>query len=131
MANRWINHPIPTEKVCSLCKKNMPVSMFNRRKKDSEYYSAWCKKCTKAYQRNLNYQIRFGITTELYDKMLDEQGGVCFICQRPPKNNHLAVDHDHITGAIRGLLCSMCNIHYEWFINNNDRIESYKGEQDA
>ena len=57
----------------------------------------------------------FGITAEEYYKMLEEQNGVCAICRKPESAKHnekirkLAVDHDHKTGEIRGLLCSNCN----------------------
>lgn len=33
------------------------------------------------------------------------QGGTCAICQKPPKGKALAVDHDHKTKRVRGLLC--------------------------
>ena len=49
------------------------------------------------------------MTDELYDRMLLAQGGVCFICRRPPKTRRLAVDHDHVTKEVRGLLCFRCN----------------------
>lgn len=53
----------------------------------------------------------YGIGIQEYDKMLTDQGGRCFICQRPEEvfSTRLAVDHDHNTGEIRGLLCSHCN----------------------
>ena len=41
--------------------------------------------------------------------MLVAQGGVCAICKFPPKAVRLSVDHDHITGRVRGLLCNVCN----------------------
>ena len=42
--------------------------------------------------------------------MLEHQGGVCAICKRPPRGKlPLNVDHDHKTGAVRGLLCWTCN----------------------
>lgn len=60
----------------------------------------------------------FGITAEEYDSMLEAQLGLCAICGRPErskKNNsselrRLAVDHDHMTGKVRALLCHHCNL---------------------
>lgn len=58
---------------------------------------------------------QFGITLEQYDEMHKSQGGVCSICAKPEvemrgmKVKHLAVDHCHRTGKIRGLLCQRCN----------------------
>lgn len=43
--------------------------------------------------------------------MCAEQGGVCAICgRRPREGTHLHVDHDHETGRVRGLLCFSCNV---------------------
>lgn len=53
----------------------------------------------------------YGITKEQYDQMLREQKGVCIICGNTNKSKiRLAVDHDHKTGKVRGLLCSRCNV---------------------
>jgi hypothetical protein len=61
----------------------------------------------------------YGITPEQYDEMLSAQGGTCAICAAPPRpSRRLAVDHDHQTGKIRGLLCGLCNVslgRYERF----------------
>jgi hypothetical protein len=52
----------------------------------------------------------YGITGAQYDLLYSRQGGVCFICRRATgKTKKLAVDHDHATGFVRGLLCSPCN----------------------
>jgi hypothetical protein len=69
------------------------------------------------YEREWRFQRRFGITVADYDRMLTEQHSVCAVCKRPPTQVHaksgkvrdLAVDHDHATGAVRGLLCTDCN----------------------
>jgi len=47
-----------------------------------------------------------------FNAMLAAQGGVCKICNRPPrdKKKRLHVDHCHKTGKIRGLLCLHCNV---------------------
>lgn len=58
---------------------------------------------------------KIGLSEPEYTSMLDGQGGVCAICGKPEtmairgKTVSLAVDHDHKTGKIRGLLCTPCN----------------------
>lgn len=52
----------------------------------------------------------YGITPEEYWEIYEFQGGRCYICQRANgKVKRLSVDHDHKTGIVRGLLCTMCN----------------------
>ena len=53
----------------------------------------------------------YGITLEQYDFLLARQEGKCAVCLRPQEEfpTRLAVDHDHKTGEIRGLLCRYCN----------------------
>ena len=58
---------------------------------------------------------KYGITYDDYIRMYTEQDGVCAICGKPETKvqsgilYQLAVDHDHATGKVRGLLCSNCN----------------------
>lgn len=67
-------------------------------------------KCQKLKGRRDHIWKCFQITLEEYDAILAEQGGGCGICGRSPKpGKSLAVDHDHRTGLIRGLLCFLCN----------------------
>ncbi len=60
-------------------------------------------------------QRKFGITRKEYAELFHKQSGVCAICKssetatRMGKIKALAVDHDHNTGQVRGLLCSDCN----------------------
>ncbi|AOZ61299.1 endonuclease VII [Mycobacterium phage DarthPhader] len=52
----------------------------------------------------------YGITPDEYWQIYEHQGGRCYICQRANgKVKRLSVDHDHKTGIVRGLLCTMCN----------------------
>jgi len=63
-------------------------------------------------------KILYGITLLEYNKILESQNGVCAICKntesiidnRTNKIRNLAVDHDHKTNKIRGLLCVRCNL---------------------
>lgn len=52
----------------------------------------------------------YGIAAAEYDLLYAAQGGRCAICRRATgKARRLAVDHDHKTGEVRGLLCKPCN----------------------
>ncbi len=53
--------------------------------------------------------FKYGITREDYQRLHDAQGGLCAICQRPNIRRRLALDHNHTTNEIRGLLCDPCN----------------------
>lgn len=53
----------------------------------------------------------YGMTVDQYHGLLNSQGGVCAICRGQNTNGRrYAVDHDHETGTVRGLLCSQCNV---------------------
>jgi hypothetical protein len=67
------------------------------------------KKAKQRDARNKYLLRKYGITIERYEEMLDGQGGRCAICLCRPRTRVLAVDHDHLTGQLRGLLCGRCN----------------------
>ena len=73
----------------------------------------------------------YGITLDDYSRMLDEQQGVCAICQQEctvysgKEDTILCIDHDHETGEVRGLLCNACNLGLGYF------HDSVKGLQRA
>lgn len=55
-------------------------------------------------------QRAYGITLDEYEALLTAQRGGCAICSGVNKDGrNLFVDHDHTTGAVRGLLCNLCN----------------------
>lgn len=59
--------------------------------------------------RDKYLQKKWGITEEDYNDIKSAQNGRCAICLCKPRTKNLAVDHDHKTGTIRGLLCHRCN----------------------
>jgi hypothetical protein len=65
--------------------------------------------------RTSNLRRRYELSQEAYDAQLAEQGGLCEICREPNPpgrggaSRPLSVDHDHVTGQNRGLLCDACN----------------------
>ena len=96
-----------------------------------------CRECDTQYSREYISQPEhrarlhkmhvarvFGVDD--YESLLEAQGGVCAICGRPERRmsrvggvvRRLAVDHDHVTGQVRGLLCHDCNIGIGMFEEN-------------
>lgn len=62
-------------------------------------------------QKHRNLRFFHGISLEQYNAMFAAQNGLCKGCYRHQSSIKLAfaVDHDHITEKIRGLLCGQCN----------------------
>jgi hypothetical protein len=79
--------------------------------------TAYCTPCHNAVSeetakrlhgstRDMHLKRRYGLTSADVAAMVEAQGGVCAICRERPAQH---VDHDHLTGAVRGVLCSCCN----------------------
>ena len=72
-----------------------------------------------AYAHMYKLKKKYGITVGEYEAILEGQGGVCGICGwSPVGKRRLAVDHNHKTGEIRGLLCISCNRGLPYFRDN-------------
>jgi hypothetical protein len=63
----------------------------------------------KLQKRNLQIERDYKISIEDYNKLLEFQGNVCAICKQE-SNRSLDIDHNHLTGEVRGLLCKRCNL---------------------
>lgn len=113
-------------RTCPRCGETKPVPDFATKKnRKGGRTPTYCKPCWLALStawrkknfayvadmaRRSVYFRRYGITVEDYDRMLSSQDGLCGICLAPPgQGRRFAVDHDHKTGAVRGLLCTNCN----------------------
>jgi hypothetical protein len=73
----------------------------------------------KVSDRKSHLKRKYGLTLDEFDELLASQGGVCPICGRPDPDN---VDHDHVTGRVRGILCWDCNIALGKFADDIDRF---------
>lgn len=126
-------------KKCACCGEVKPTTEFSRKKrrekwgfyaycndckheKAKKYYLDNTEKCKKlARSRDLK---KYGITLEYQEKMMRDQGNKCAICGKEiylfgsKKSNTAHVDHDHITGKVRGLLCQECNTGLGKFRDN-------------
>lgn len=118
--------------ICSKCKEQKKSDQFYKNRSLKNGLANWCKSCCSESaeehkERNRNYkkgyyrehkdrlrnselQARYGITQERWESILIAQEGVCACCFGPPSSRGWQVDHDHITGQVRGLLCQYCNV---------------------
>ena len=99
-------------KDCAGCGRDLPLERYHHNPQRNDKRGSYCMDCAKVrskrYGRNTVLR-KYALTHEAYAAMLTAQDGVCRICRTPPRAKHLAVDHCHKTGAIRGLLCGSCN----------------------
>lgn len=140
-------------KFCKPCSTVKPISDFpiDRVRADGHY--SYCKPCCserskrilavrkstpegkaslRRVQRRRALKEIYGLTVEDYDRMVAEQNGLCAICGEPetsaaPNTNGavrvLSIDHDHVTGSVRGLLCHRCNVVLGLSNEDPDRLE--------
>lgn len=93
-----------------------------------------CPICQAVYNERNQHRLqlqRYSLTPSDYRQMLEKQNHVCAICGEPEttKRNgriiHLAIDHDHETGKVRGLLCKRCNTVLGWYERHQEAARQY------
>lgn len=90
---------------CTRCSKNRALRFFTPK---GRICSDCRKKTRSAASHGARVQDTYGLLEGEYEALFEAQGGVCAICGQPRKYR-LNVDHCHKTGAVRGLLCRLCN----------------------
>lgn len=121
-------------KECRTCKTTLPVVNFYVNKTTG--FEGTCKRCDKI-RHQISYQkrpeahrahwlkVKYNITEEKYNQMLANQNGLCAICKgNDLSGRRLAVDHDHDSGVIRGLLCLKCNRGLGCFEDSDDFLKN-------
>ena len=91
-------------------KKHRKYLSFQRRKQRSFNPSLY--ELNKIRERMSQYSLE----PSFYFSLLAKQDGKCAICGVPI--SEFKVDHSHVTGQVRGLLCHSCNIGISWFKDN-------------
>lgn len=77
------------------------------RAKNAEHMKAYSK-AYRGLRGDAHRAARYGLTPEQYAAMREAQGNACALCNVVPVEV-LRVDHDHVTGKVRALLCRKCN----------------------
>lgn len=135
------------KKTCTKCSVLHNISEFRLKKR---WYENVCKPCQSklANERNKNWRKlnpgkvkiykrrealkQYLITLDQYNELNKAQQGLCRICGAEDKTRSLAVDHDHKTNKVRGLLCNCCNRGLGYFYDNpnllNNAVSYLKGE---
>jgi Recombination endonuclease VII len=119
-------------KRCPDCGVSKSLEEFPRNRNCKDGRHPYCKPCHNArgkeskerlYGGSRHYHLmrRYGIGADEFDELVRRQGGVCVICGRPDPEH---VDHDHDTGAVRGILCFNCNGGLGQFRDSRDALRA-------
>jgi Autographiviridae endonuclease VII len=145
-----------SSKLCSRCHQVKPLEAFIPLSKQQMARlpacskmmgrTSECKECRNRAKRAARKSaapgarkhewlwLRYKMTLEAYQSLLEGQNGLCAICNKPEtkinlksgKVKLLAVDHDHTTGKIRGLLCQSCNLELGKYERKAHLYEPYQ-----
>jgi recombination endonuclease VII len=130
-----------TEKYCKYCSTVQPIDCLGKYKDCKSGWERWrnkCKSCSRnasneRYSSNPDVRSRmkataqagrfknlYGVSVQEVDDMRAAQSFKCGACglTRP-----LCVDHDHVTGRVRGLLCKQCNFGIGYFHDSVSKLE--------
>lgn len=134
------------ELLCTKCKEVKPVAEFYPHAKIARGYQYWCRDCTHLerierakipvdpnVRRRHALWSMYRLTVAQYDAMYEQQGGRCAICGVPKdswepgvgvagRDRFLVVDHCHVNGHVRGLLCGNCNHGIGKFKENPENL---------
>lgn len=125
-----IQRPELLKRWCGGCKTHLSHDAFpmvpregGHPKRSTRCLQCWEKRlATKPHKTSAML-----ISKEMYHAMLIQQRGLCAICERPANEaqgiqRRLAVDHDHATNVVRGLLCHHCNMGLGAFQDDSSRL---------
>lgn len=117
--------------MCSIC---YSASWRVRNKDNAELKAKAIEACRKWRTKNperaksarlANHLYkRYNLSLEAYHQMAKAQDYLCAICLRSASFNRLAVDHNHATAKIRGLLCHQCNAGLGNFADSSERLQA-------
>ena len=121
-------------KTCCVCSVSKEATEFSPDKTKKDGLASLCKSCRRErystrynkHYRNKRLMDTYGISSQDYEVLLDQQSGTCAICSSTEtgrKDTWFCVDHDHETGQVRGLLCNNCNRALGLFKDNEQLLK--------
>lgn len=108
--------------TCTRCKQDKPGTpeFFPLHNKKRNGLDSWCRACRATYRNEIcRGKFREAITDE-HLKQIKAEVTECVICGA---NGPLVVDHDHVTGQVRGMLCNHCNRGLGHFRDDPELLE--------
>lgn len=103
-------------KMCRTCQQWKPESDYYPHDRYADELNPSCKPCVGEKIA----AIRYRTTVQRLRELRTEQAGACAICRRTDLTLH--IDHNHDTGAVRGLLCNYCNSAIGYLREDTDVI---------
>lgn len=104
----------PDFKECRECGIRKSSSAFSPSYAAADGLLDCCKQCNSRDVTKSNKQRKYGMDESAIIRFIAEQGGSCAICRVTivygERKNNFHIDHDHATGAVRGILCPTCNV---------------------
>jgi hypothetical protein len=92
-------------RTCAECKDQLPLEFFAADTRSNDGYKRICVHCDRV--------TRYGISRTVIERLWEFQNQSCRVCGEPQTlfgRSGIHVDHDHVTGKVRGLLCAGCNV---------------------
>lgn len=123
---RWKRHGVAEGRTapCCICGTAVDIDGAHGRRGD-RHLLCGDPECRRIRSQRRERARIYGLTEDAYESLMREQDGVCAICGIADGKTSvttgragLHVDHDHATDAVRGLLCSGCNVGLGHFLDN-------------
>lgn len=118
--NNYLNHRDSVKEGVALYQEKNREAVLAKKKRQWEElradpirYQKYLEKRAETGRKN-RLMAKYGITEEQYEALSKKQNELCAMCGLPQEKHgtitKLVVDHNHITGGVRGLLCDSCNL---------------------
>jgi hypothetical protein len=105
---------------CARCGEIKAIGDFHRAASKASGLNCYCKTCRSEYGSENHLRRSYGLDRGAVRRLVAEQQGLCALCEDRAAAH---VDHDHVTGAVRRVLCSRCNLALGHFSDDIDLLE--------